>query len=254
MSSENNRIIITSVRSVPAMHGFSWIIQALALFRKQPFMWIIVSMVQVAITMFMSVFPLISAFAFIIYVILAGSFALMAQKTQQGQSIAVPDLLLGFKTFFSPLIGASFGVFIILIPFYAMLFSDGTLMSLTPEEIKTLNNVYLQGDQQAFINLVQQHKEQFVMIGFLMVLMTWLTTIFTWFVAPLTTLGRLTPGSAILKSLWAILMNPLPLIVCSLVIAVLAVLSIFPLMGLGFFLLMPVSNILGYCIWKDVFM
>ena len=243
-------------RPVPASHGFTWIKQAFLLVREQVLTWVLISLPYMLIMMLLGMLPLLSLLAGVLSVVISGSFVLMAHKAHSGQTLRLNDVALGFQRYLRPLVNV--GLIFMVISLLGGMLHNLLVQSIMGQQgmdqlmqlvqmVGTPNNGT---DPVKLLNGLPQDKLLLSMgLGMLLI---WLVMVLGWLVIPLVVQNNAQPMQALRTGLRALLLNTLPLLFCTLGMWLLAFLCLLTL-GLGFVLWVPMSYVLSYVIWRDVF-
>lgn len=244
-------------RPVSAGRGFTWIKQSFLLVREQVLTWVLISLPYMMIMMLLRMVPLLSLVAAVLSVVVSGSFVLMAHKSYNGQALRLNDVALGFQRYFRPLINVGL-MFMVISLLGSMLHNLLTQWLLGEQGMAQLLQFVqamstqegLTTDSVKMLNSLPQDKLLIALaLGLLLI---WLVTVLGWLVVPLVVQNNAQPMDAMRTGLRALAMNALPLVVCTLGMWLLAFLCLLTL-GLGFVLWVPMSFVLSYVIWRDVF-
>lgn len=230
----------TRGRSVDAGRGWDWIVEAFALFRKQPGLWILVTVALGAICIVVSLIPVLGALAnALLFPIFAAGLMLACKDLDQGGSIEIAHLFLGFKRKTSDLVLV--GVFnligwvVIALAVIAVV-GGGVFLAMLRG-----------GAPGASISIVS------VLIALLLVAgLSVPLYMATWFAPALIILHELAPLAALKASFHACLRNWIPFLIYGLAMLVLGILAAIPA-GLGFLVLIPVLTASVYTAYRDIF-
>lgn len=234
---------------VEAGRGWGWIVEGWRLFVKAPGIWLVIMLIYFAISIVLSFIPFVGTLASVLLgPVLAGGMLYGAATLAQGQSLEVGHLFQGFKDqermgplVVLGLIGLAGGVVAGLVLF---LFMGGGLL---------LGGVL---DTTGAIIPPQTMTGLFAGAGLLALLLILLLCILIgmafFYSVPLVMLAGQQVWPALQDSIAACWINFLPLTIFGLVYLVLGVLATIPL-GLGFFVLGPVTVGAVYASYRDVF-
>ncbi len=227
-------------RTVDAGRGWSWIVDAFALFRRQPGMWILTAVLLGILFIAISLIPVLGSLASALLLpIFAAGLMLGCRDQDRGGELAINHLFAGFKEKTGNLVMV--GVFnlvgwmIIALALFAVV-GGGVFMGIMRGG--------LHGAGISILSLI---------LGVL--LATGLSIplyMATWFAPALIVMHDLPPGAALKASFFACLKNFMPFLIYGLVLLLLGVLAAIPL-GLGYLVLIPVVIASVYTGYRDIF-
>jgi uncharacterized membrane protein len=227
-------------RTVDAGRGWDWIVEAFALFRKQPGIWILTAVVLGVLFIAISMIPLFGVFASaLLFPIFGGGLMLGCKALDQGGALEIEHLFAGFrqKTGDLVLVGAFnlIGWVVITIAVAAVI-GGGAFMGVTRG-----------GLPGAGIFTASMLIAPLLAAGLSMPLY-----MATWFAPALIVLHDVAPGAALKASFFACVRNWIPFLVYSVVLLVLCLVAAIPA-GLGFLVLIPVLAASVYTAYRDIF-
>lgn len=227
-------------RTVAGSRGWDWIAEGYALFRKQPGMWILASVVLGVIFVIVSTIPILGSLAnALLFPIFGGGLMLACQAQAQGGTLELAQLFAGFKQRTGDLvmIGAFnlFGWVLIAFAVFSVI-GGGVFMA-----------VIRGGSLGAGISIASMLIALLLVAGLSVPLY-----MATWFAPALIVLQHEAPAAALKASFFACLRNWLPFLVYSVVLLVLGLVAAIPA-GLGFLVLIPVLIASVYTSYRDIF-
>ena len=87
-----------NIQSVPAGHGWQWIVAAFGLFKKNPLIWIVLHLILVLIGAGLTILPVIGAYLlYLLTPLLLGGLMSAAKDIESGQDIEISHLFRGFR-------------------------------------------------------------------------------------------------------------------------------------------------------------
>lgn len=89
--------VIPNGRTRPLHHGWKWIAEGWALFKRQPGMWILSIVLCYAAIVLLSLIPLVNFLVSLVWPIFIAGFFAMADKAYRGERFTISDLFSGFK-------------------------------------------------------------------------------------------------------------------------------------------------------------
>jgi len=227
-------------RTVAAGRGWDWIVEAFALFRKQPGIWMLMAVVLGIIFIVISLIPLLGSLAnALLFPIFAAGLMLGCKDLEQGGALELEDLFAGFrqKTGDLALVGAFnlFGWVLIAFAVIAVI-GGGVFMAIVRG-----------GIEGAGLSIAS------VLIAMLLVAgLSVPLCMATWFAPVLIVLQDMPAGAALKASFFACLKNWMPFLVYGVVLLVLGMVAAIPA-GLGYLVLVPVMAASVYTAYRDIF-
>lgn len=227
-------------RTLQSGRGWDWIVEAFALFRKQPGLWILLTVVLGVIFIVVSLIPVLGSLAnALLFPLFGAGLMLGCRDLEQGNSLEISHLFLGFKRNTSDLVLV--GVFnllgwvVIALAVIAVVGAGVFLAMLRG------------GTPGASLSLLS------ILIAMLLVAALSVPLYMaTWFAPALIILHELAPVAALKASFYACLRNWIPFLIYGLAMLVLGVLAAIPA-GLGFLVLVPVLAASVYTAYRDIF-
>ncbi|MFA5916034.1 MAG: BPSS1780 family membrane protein [Burkholderiales bacterium] len=227
-------------RTVAGGRGWDWIAQGYALFRKQPGIWILMTVVLGVIFMLIGMIPLLGSLAnALLFPIIGAGLMLGCKEQEHGGALRIEHLFAGFKyqTGDLVMIGAFnlFGWVVIAFAVFTVL-GGGVFMALM--------HGGLPGAGFSIASLL---------IALLLVAgLSVPLYMATWFAPALIVLQHLAPADALKASFNACLRNWLPFLVYGVVLLVLCLAAAIPAF-LGYLVLVPVMVASIYTSYRDIF-
>jgi hypothetical protein len=227
-------------RTVDAGRGWDWIVEAFALFRRQPGMWILIVLLAGILFIAISMIPVLGSLASALLLpIFSGGLMLGCKDMDRGGTLELAHLFAGFKEKAGNLV--MLGVFnlvgwVVIALAVAAVAGGGVVMGMMRG-----------GMPGAGISIVS------MLIGALLVAgLSVPLYMAVWFAPALIVLRNLAPVAALKASFFACLRNWIPFLVYSVVLLVLCAVAAIPA-GLGFLVLIPVLVASVYTAWSDIF-
>jgi len=227
-------------RTVAAGRGWYWIVEAFAMFRKQPGIWILTAVILAVLVIVIGMIPLLGTFASaLLFPILAGGLMIGCKDLDRGGALELEDLFAGFtqKTGDLVLVGA-FNLFgwVVITFAAAAVIGGGVFMGV------------MRGDLTgAGISIASMLIALLLVAGLSVPLY-----MATWFAPALIVLQEMAAGAALKASFFACLRNWIPFLVYGVVLLVLAIVAAIPF-GLGYLVLVPVLAASIYTAYRDIF-
>jgi uncharacterized membrane protein len=227
-------------RTVEAGRGWDWIVEAFALFRRQPGMWILIVLLAGILFIAISIVPVLGSLASaLLFPIFGAGLMLGCKALDQDGTLEIAHLFAGFKhrTGDLVLVGVFNLVCWVLIAFaVAAVIGGGVFMA-----------VMRGGLPGAGISIVSMLIALLLVAGLSVPLY-----MATWFAPALIVLHDQAPGAALKASFFACLRNWIPFLVYGVVLFVLCLVAAIPA-GLGYLVLIPVLIASVYTSYRDIF-
>jgi uncharacterized membrane protein len=227
-------------RVVAGSRGWEWIVEAFALFRRQPGMWILIVLIAGILFFAVSVIPVLGSLAGALLLPLFGAGLMLGCKAQEQEgALEIAHLFAGFKyrTGDLVLIGVFNLVCWVVIGFaVAAVVGGGVFMAIMRG-----------GAPGAGISVISALIALLLFAGLSVPLY-----MATWFAPALIVLHELAPVAALKTSFFACLKNWMPFLVYGVVLLVLSLLAAIPA-GLGYLVLIPVLTASIYTAYRDIF-
>ena len=233
---------IPSGRGVAAGHGWSWIAQGWDLFKRQPALWIGISLALFVILLVLAFIPLLGSLAnALLWPVLSAGLLLGCRALAEGGNLEFGHLFAGFRERFGTLIAVgaislgislAVGILVAVVMGIGMftMFGGGPGPNATPEALMTMLLAVL------------------VMFALLLPLM-----MAVWFASALVVFHERGPVDAMKESFLGCLKNIVPFLVYGLIGLVFAILASIPL-GLGWLMLGPVLIASVYTSYRDIYL
>ena len=230
--------------TVPASHGWLWIKQAFALFKRSPLIWIVLSITILLLGALMGMVPLIGS---LIFQLIAPAFTagliLGCEAQTRGEKLEISHLFAGFKSHGPQLItvgGLYLTGMLIIAAIVSVSGGEPLIRAITAGHP---NAQSIAAGNLANIGILP------ILLGLSLLLPLLMAY---WFAPALVVFGNMTPISAMKISLLASLHNFAPFLVYGLIIFALFLLATIPVM-LGFLVMIPLAFISYYTSFQDVF-
>jgi uncharacterized membrane protein len=230
-------------RRVDAGRGTAWWSESWALFMKNPAMWLIFTVIFLVVMVVLHFIPVLGGLvAAVLTQVLIGGWMLSARKLESGGTLEVSDLFAGFKDKLNPLLvlgAVAVGASIVIVLVMAAL-GGGAVLGMAASGAAQSASGLLAGAAVGLLAFLVG-----LVLGFVFAMAMW-------FAPALVVLGGVAPIDAIKASWSASLENIGAFLVYGLIWIVAAVVASIPL-GLGWLLLMPLSALGMYSMYKDIF-
>ncbi|MDQ5908390.1 MAG: hypothetical protein QG599_481 [Pseudomonadota bacterium] len=239
---------MTAIRA-EAGRGWGWIVEGWQLFAKAPGLWVVMLLVYLAISVVLSLIPLLGMIGHtLLNPVLAAGMLYGAAAQARGETLEVGHLFQGFRDQerMGPLIllglfSVAGGVLMVLV---IMIFvggsvATGVVLDSTGSEMPA----EAMGGILAGVGLI---------VAFILLAIGFVVAMALFYGVPLVMLGRQNAWPAIQASIVACWINMLPFLVFGLIYVVLAIVAAIPF-GLGFLILGPVTVCAIYASYREVF-
>jgi len=233
-----------SIRSVPPGRGWQWIVEAFALFRKNPLIWLVLNLILVAIGWLLGKVPVAGSYMlYLLAPIFLAGIMMACRDLESGGDIEIGHLFRGFRQNTSQLVTVG-GVHLV-----GQVVISGLMLSIGGPELQEI----AQGRPMEDPAAVSPETRDRILLALLVSLSLYLPlALAVWFSPALVLLDNQQGFRAIVFSLIAGVRNILPFLVYSLVSSVLLVLAVIPF-GIGLVLWLPVMVLTMYTSYRDVF-
>ena len=235
--------------AVPAGHGADWWVSAWRLFAATPAIWIVITILYVAIMMLLSLIPLLGQVAVsLLHPVFAGGIVIGCREQDRGGALSVQHLFAGFGDKFGPLVFVALiylagwfvvGCFTVALAFATL--GGGVLTALASGDPLQAGAV--------LIGTVGLTALVILLVGLLLAIP--LLMVF-WFAPALIVLRGDDPVAAMKASFGACLRNLPPFLIYGLLGLLFLILASIPLF-LGLLVLIPVGIATIYTSYKDIF-
>ncbi|MCP5159416.1 MAG: hypothetical protein H6974_08305 [Gammaproteobacteria bacterium] len=239
---------MTAIRA-DAGRGWGWIIEGWQLFAKAPGIWIVILLIYLAISVVLSLIPLVGLIGHtLLNPVLVGGMLYGVAAQARGETLEIGHLFQGFRDQerMGPLVmlglfsvGGYLLMFIIFMIFVGGSFVTGLALDSTGANVPH----EAMGGILAGVGLI---------VMLLAVTISILIAMALFYGVPLVMLGRQNAWPAVQASVAACWINMLPLLVFGLIYIVLVIIAALPL-GLGFLVLGPVTVGAVYASYREVF-
>ncbi len=229
--------------SVPAGHGWRWLADGFGLFKRNPVAWIGAMVVWFAMSMALSLIPMVSLAVSLFSGVIGGGFMMGAREQDQGGDFRVGHLFAGFSNNFGSLLllGVLYLVGILVIGGAMGIAIGGSLFA----------SVDAQNPDPALVESLLTGPGVLLPLLIGVTLMTMLVMAY-WFAPALVALEGVSAVSAMALSFKACLKNMLPLLVYGLAATALLVLGMLPVF-LGLLVVIPMVTASIYTGYRDIF-
>jgi hypothetical protein len=232
------------MRRVRAVHGWYWITQAFAMFRRNALPWIVINLVLLLVALGLTVIPVIGGYVLYLLtpMLLAGLMS-ACRDQEAGREIGVGHVLYGFRNNAAHLVTVG-GVYLV-----GQVVIAGLVLSIGGPELQDAMRAAAQGEPQPLPPGAADRISFAVLVGsalFVPLLMA------IWFAPMLVIFDNLPAMRAMRESMRACLVNLLPFLLYGLIMSGLLVVAIAPLFA-GLVLWVPLAVISGYTSYRDIF-
>jgi hypothetical protein len=227
-------------RVVAGGRGWEWIVEAFALFRRQPGMWILIVLIAGILFVAISFIPVLGSLANALLLPLFGAGLMLGCKAlDQSGTLEIAHLFAGFKQRTGDLV---------MIGVFNLVCWVGIALAVTAVIGGGVFMAVLRGGAPgAGISIISMLIALLLIAGLSIPLY-----MATWFAPALIVLHELAPVAALKASFYACLRNWVPFLVYGVVLLVLGLLAAIPA-GLGYLVLVPVLTASVYTAYRDIF-
>jgi uncharacterized membrane protein len=225
-------------RVVPAGHGWTWIVEAWNLFKRQPWMWIGMLVLVFLVNLAIAVIPLLgSLLVSVVWPLYTAGFAYCGRQLEEGREIELGHLFVGFRERFGTLVAVGA---IYLVASFAVLLAVALVMGVSVF-------VFLgEAPDQSIAPLTV------VLVGLVAMALMLPLVMTIWFAPQLVLFHDAGALQSMRDSFFACLKNIMPFLVYGVIGLALFIVSAIPLL-LGWLVFFPVIAITLYTSYRDVF-
>ncbi len=232
------------IRRVPTAHGWDWITQAFALFRRNALNWIVLNMALLLIALGLVVVPVIGAYMLYLLtpMFLAGMMS-ACRDQEAGGEVAISHLFRGFRHNASQLVTVG-GVYLV-----GQVVIAGLVLSIGGAELRDAMLAAAQGNAQPLTPEGADRISLAVLVGsalFVPLLMA------VWFAPMLVIFDEVPAVRAMQLSVRACLLNLLPFLLYGVIMFGLLAVAMAPFFA-GLVLWVPLAVISSYTSYRDIF-
>lgn len=235
--------LIANGRGVEAGHGWQWIADGFALFKKKPGHWIGMIVIALVLVILLSLVPILGALAtWLLYPVLGAGFMIACRTLDHSGEMELGTLFAGFKQNTGDLIVVG------------VLYLAGMLVAMIPALVLA-GTVFFKfmtgmgGDAVA----VTKSMGTLAVAMLLYLALAIPVVMAAWFAPALVVFHNRKPVEAMKASFHACIKNIIPYIVYGIILMLLAILAAIPF-GLGLLVLMPVAIASVYAAYRDIFL
>jgi uncharacterized membrane protein len=232
-------------RRVPARHGVEWIRNGWRIFRQRPGVWIGLGLIYVVLLVLLGAVPLLNLLTLLLGPVLMGGAMFAYERARTSGEVQIGDLFAGFRQ--------QSGQLVIVGLLALALTALGSIVLWVTTSIPAGDSVATLTGNVAFTAGSVLNAGSAELIGIAVYLMIFTAAIAaTWFAPALVMLHNVAPYAAMKASLAACVKNWLPLLVYSIVLALLMLIASIPF-GLGLLVMVPVMLLSIGDSYRDIF-
>lgn len=238
-------------RVVAAGRGWDWIVQGFELFKRNPGIWVAITVIWILLNMAASITGAGALAAPLFAPVLLGGMLIGCARLVRDQELEINHLFAGFKQPFLPLLGVGVGLLIaqwavaLIAGMLALMLGAGTFLSGA-----TLSG---SASETAIAASVLAGLGISILVVVMVALLLYGVVLMAFTFAPaLAVLGNVAPIAAIQSSFKAAWANWRPLTIASLIALPLCIIAAIPLM-LGYLVLIPVLIGASYAAYRDIY-
>lgn len=232
------------IRRLPFVHGWRWIAQGFALFRRAALIWVVLAMIMVLLALALSMIPVLGSYLlYLLTPILLGGLMVAARDTEAGQEIEIAHLFRGFRENAAQLVTVG-GVYLV-----GNVVIAGMALSLGGEDLRQVIEAARAGKPES----VDPDAAKRASVAVLATAALFLPLAMAmWFAPALVMLQGVPAWRAMALSVRACLINALPFLLYGVVMSVLLLVAL-ALAVVGIALWLPLAILTAYTAWRDVF-
>jgi hypothetical protein len=231
-------------RRVPFGHGWRWIAQAFALFRRNPLIWIVLNLVLLLIVLSADMLPVIGLYlVYLLTPLFLAGLMTACRDADAGQEIEIAHLFAGFRQNASQLVTVG-GVYLV-----GNVAIAGVAMYVGGTELGEVMQAAAEGAPERIEPEVANKAATAVLLAAALFVPLAMAV---WFAPALVILDRVPAPRALVLSMRACLANLLPFLLYGALMSALLLAALLPLF-VGLAVWMPVAVISAYTSYRDVF-
>ena len=233
---------IAGGRSVPAGHGWTWIVDAWSLFKRQPGVWIATVIVFFLIMFALAFIPLLgSLIGFIIGPVFTAGFAYGSRELEEGRELELGHLFAGFRDRLGTLAAVG-GLYL----------ASWVVVALIAALVTGASAWILLGGSADPVTSGAAAATTILLAGLVMLALMMPVFMAIWFAPQLVIFQGLGAPQAMRDSFFACLKNVMPFLVYGAIMLALFIVATIPV-GLGWFVLLPVIFASIYTSYRDIY-
>ena len=233
-----NTAFVANGRTVAGARGWNWIADAWGFFRRQPGIWIGITVIAAVIFIVLAFIPLLGMLAtFVLTPVFVGGIVIGCRTMEQGGSLELGHLFAGFRTRSGVLVtlGLLYLAASFLIMLVAFAVSGAGMFAM------------FRGGSDVMASLTS------LLLAVLIMLALWIPVLMAmWFAPPLALFHELGAVDALKASFTGCLKNIVPFLFYSVILFLLGIVASIPF-GLGWLVLGPVTAASVYTAYRDIF-
>lgn len=238
--------LLSEPRAGRAGWGVSWITNALSIFKDNSLLWLGIGVVYLIIAMVMSAMPIINFVFSLISFVFVGGIIKGANAQVTGKELRFDHLFSAFSTHLLPLIV----LFVLYMATLIIAFIPiGIILIVVSHVMGGIGNVdsMMTAEQIGAGSIIT-----ILLVLLFSMIAFFFLFVMVWFAPALIVLHNIAPTEAMKMSVKGCLKNILPLFVFSLLLPLLALLSILFTLGLAILVVVPIGMITYYTSYRDV--
>ncbi|WP_177420332.1 BPSS1780 family membrane protein [endosymbiont of Lamellibrachia barhami] len=242
---DHERGEITGPISVPAGHGWAWIVKGWWHFKQSPLAWVLALIIWLVMMILVNLVPLLGGILTNLFApVIVGGFMLGAQAQDEGGKFELGHLFAGFSNNMGQLVlvGVIYMAGLLLLGVIVALFAGGMFATMGDSEMMQ--------NPEAMVAMILSPT---ILLLFLLVMALAIPLMMAyWFAPALVVLDGMKAMDAMKLSIRGCLKNVLPFLVYGIVGMVLFILGVIPL-GLGLLVVLPMMVASIYVSYRDIY-
>ena len=227
------------MRTVPARQGAQWIADGWALFRLHPWIWIVLGVINLVVSLILNSIPYASALTAVFAVLWTGGMAAAAERCRTTGLVRIADVTEGMRAKLQPLFAASVFAFLITV-----------VCDLTGSRVSDGFSLLLKTVPSHQVSGVWQDVPWLSLLIYVVAAVG--GTMALWLAPPLIVLTDAAPVDALKQSFIAASRNVGATLIYGLIVAGLAIASLVTL-GLGLLVIVPLIYLSTFAACRDLF-
>jgi uncharacterized membrane protein len=248
---DNNSNFTLEGRSTNFGQGLNWITRGWNIFTQAPLIWIVNSVIVVAVYFVLSLIPFIgSIFSMALFALLGAGLMLGAHAQYGGRPLEVADTFAGFQS------AHKMNLFVLGLLYmvsWTVLFILAGILFAVVIGVAGVAGAFRGGDGSGIVGLIAGAGIGMILIALMIIALSIPIAMAFWFAPTLVALHGVSPLSAMSSSFFACLKNMLPFLLYGIIFSVLFIVGSLPFF-LGLLVVLPLLFASCYASYRDIYL
>ncbi len=232
------------IQRVPFVHGWRWIVRAVALFRRAALIWVVLSMIMLLLALALTMIPVLGSYLlYLLTPVLLAGLMVAARDAEAGQEIEIAHLFRGFRENATQLVTVG-GVYLV-----GNVVIAGLALSLGGEDLRQVIEAATAGKPETVDPAAANRASVAVLAAAALFLPLAMAM---WFAPALVMLQAVPAWRAMALSMRACLANVLPFLLYGAVMSALLLVAL-ALVFVGIAFWVPLAVLTAYTAYRDIF-